>query len=45
MREGAEFFKELGQILSKEGGLILIRAPGFKRCSLRREYLGKEQAA
>jgi hypothetical protein len=44
MREGAEFFEEFGQIPSKEFSLILIRLRGQGRCSLRREYLGKEQA-
>ena len=45
MREDAEFFKEFGQIPSKEFGLILMCWRGLGRCSLRREYLGKEQAA
>jgi hypothetical protein len=42
---GAEFFEEFGQIPSKEFGLVLKRLRGWRRCSLRRKYLGKEQMA
>lgn len=43
MRDEAEFFEEIGQIPSKEFGLVLTCPALPMRWSLRREYLGKEQ--
>jgi hypothetical protein len=45
MREaGDEFFEEFVQIPLKEFGPVLQRSRGRGCRSLRREYLGKEQA-
>ena len=44
MPEGAEFFEEFGQIPSKEFGPGREALRLGQRGSLRREYLGKEQA-
>lgn len=44
MCEGAEFRSEFGQFPLKEFGSGLEAVRGRRRWSLRREYLGKEQA-
>jgi hypothetical protein len=38
-------FRKFRQIPSKEFGFVLMLRCGLQRWSLRREYLGKEQAA
>jgi hypothetical protein len=45
MPDGAEFFEEFGQVPWQQLPPLLWRQRGFRRGSLRREYLGKEQAA